>query len=271
MTFLEKLHTIVHTNDSLLCVGLDTDPQKIPEFLCDKPNAVLAFNRQIVEATKDLVCAYKLNLAFYEALGKLGWETVAQTLACIPGDIITIADGKRGDIGNTAEKYAKAILDDYNFDAVTVNPYLGRDAVAPFLMREDKCAFVLALTSNEGSRDFQYLQVDGKSLYEIVIDKVKGWNARKNCGLVVGATHPEELQHIRALAPDVPILIPGIGAQGGDVEMAVKHGCTESGELAIINSSRSIIYASNGKDFADRARIVAQQLRSEINRHRRTV
>jgi len=270
MTFLEKLNNITQQNNSLLCVGLDTDPQRIPEFLHGERNSVLAFNREIIEATKDLVCAYKLNLAFYEVLGKLGWETVEQTLTCIPNDIIIIADAKRSDIGNTAEKYAKAFLDDYNFDAVTVNPYLGSDAVAPFLKREDKCAFILALTSNKGSQDFQYLQVDGKPLYEIVVEKVKQWNERKNCGLVVGATHPEELQRIRAIAPDLPILIPGIGAQGGDVEMAVKLGSDANGELAIINSSRSIIYASTGKDFAEQARATARQLKDEINLYRRT-
>jgi orotidine-5'-phosphate decarboxylase len=270
MTFIDKLAVVTRHNNSILCVGLDTDIQRIPEFLRGHERSVVEFNRRIIEATNDVVCAYKLNLAFYEALGKAGSEAIEQTLAYIPKRVITIADAKRGDIGNTAEQYAKVFFDQYGFDAVTANPYLGYDSVSPFLERDNKCTFILALTSNKGSEDFQYLPVEGRRLYEIVIEKVRLWNTKKNCGLVVGATHPEELGHIRTLAPDLPILIPGIGTQGGNAEMAVRLGCNAEGELVIINSSRSIIYASRGKDFAERARISAEQLRDELNRYRVT-
>ena len=268
MKFLEKLQKVQHKNRSLLCVGLDTDPAKLPGHLGTSKGAVTQFNRSIIEATSDLVCAYKLNLAFYESLGERGWRTLKDTLAVIPQNVITIGDGKRGDIGNTAEQYARALYDDLGFDAATVNPYMGFDSVEPFIRSDRNCAFVLALTSNEGSNDFQRLNIGGRPLYERIVQASVRWNTRKNLGLVVGATHPNELQPIRKLAPTLPILIPGIGKQGGDLESAVRFGADKNGRLAIINASRSVLYASTGKDFATAARSEALQLRDQIQKYR---
>ena len=269
MNFYQKLRRIQKKNDSLLCIGLDTDIDRIPEFLFEWGDPIFEFNRRIIDATKDLVCAYKINLAFYEVTGEHGWYTVHQTLARIPEEIVTIGDGKRGDIGNSSERYAKLFVDDYEFAASTVNPYMGGDSVAPFLKDRAQGAFVLALTSNPGARDFQYLPVRGKPLYEHVIARARKWNTRKNCGLVVAATRPKELRRIRSLVPDMPLLIPGVGAQGGDVRSAVRYGCARDGTMAIINASRSIIYASRGEDFARAAREAALALREEMNVYRR--
>lgn len=269
MTFINKLRRVQRKNKSLLCIGLDTDLAKLPRHLGTSKSAVVRFNQSIIEATGDLVCAYKLNLAFYEALGDKGWSALRETLAAIPGTIITIGDGKRGDIGNTAEQYAHALYDDLHFDAATVNPYMGYDSVEPFIRSDEHCAFVLALTSNEGSNDFQRLIFRGRPLYERVVQASLKWNTKNNIGLVVGATHPEELEPIRALSPSMPILIPGIGKQGGDLEAAVRFGCDTEGDLAIINASRSILFASSGKDFAAAARNEALQLRSQIQNYRK--
>jgi orotidine-5'-phosphate decarboxylase len=268
MNFSQRLRKIQRKNNSLLCIGLDTDLNKIPEFLFEYGDPIYEFNRRIIEATSDLVCAYKINLAFYECTGEHGWYTVHQTLARIPEGIITIGDGKRGDIGNSSEMYARLLIDDYAFTASTVNPYMGSDSVAPFLKNADRGAFILAVTSNPGARDFQYLKVGGRPLYERVIRKVNDWNRKKNCGLVVGATRPRELRRVRTLTPNMPILIPGIGAQGGDLRSAVQYGCDAKGEMAVINASRAIIFASRGKDFASAARTAAIALRDEINSHR---
>lgn len=268
MTFIQKLRAIQRRNHSLLCIGLDTDIFQIPEFLLGYADPIFEFNRRIIDATKDLVCAYKINLAFYESIGEHGWYTVHQTLARIPEIIVTIGDGKRSDIGNSAERYVHLLLEDYEFSAVTVNPFMGEDSIKPFLKRRDQCAFILTLTSNDGAKDFQYLKVNGRPLYEKVVEKVKRWNKKKNCGLVVGATKPKELQRIRKLAPDLPILLPGIGTQGGDVEFAVRYGCDQYGELAILTSSREIIYASNDEHFAGAAREKALKLRERINRYK---
>lgn len=265
MSFFHKLQHAQRTANSLLCIGLDPDVTKIPQHLQRHENPVLEFNRQIIEATNDLVCAYKLNLAFYEALGEIGWQTIKQTLACIPAHVVTIADGKRADIGNTAATYARSLYDGLGFDAGTVNPYMGFDAIEPFLRDQNRGAFVLALTSNPGARDFEYLRVRNKPLYEHVVAKVKKWNVKKNCGLVVGATRPKELRRIRSFVSSMPILIPGVGAQGGDVTLAVRYGCDANGEMAVINASRSIISASAGKDFAEAARAAAIRLRDEMN------
>jgi len=267
MTFYQKLRAIQRKHNSLLCIGLDTDINKIPEFLFAYGDPVFEFNRRIIDATKDIVCAYKINLAFYESTGEHGWYTVHQTLARIPEEIVTIGDAKRGDIGNSAELYAKLIVDDYEFAACTVNPYMGEDSVKPFMKNRHQGAFVLTLTSNPGARDIQYAKVRGKPLYEHVIRLVKQWNGKKNCGLVVGATRSKELKRIRALAPEMPILIPGVGAQGGDLKSAVRFGCDARGEMAIINTSRSVIYAS-GENFAQAARKAALKLRDEMNTYR---
>lgn len=268
MNFTQRLCRIQRKNRSLLCIGLDTDINRIPEFLFAYGDPVYEFNRRIIDATKDLVCAYKINLAFYESTGEHGWYTIHQTLARIPEEIVTIGDAKRGDIGNSSELYAKLIVDDYEFAACTVNPYMGEDSVRPFMKNSRQGAFVLALTSNPGARDFQYLKAGGRPLYEHVVAKVKRWNRKKNCGLVVGATRPGELRRIRKLAPDLPLLIPGVGAQGGDLKLAVRYGCDRNGELAVINASRSVIYASGGAGFAEAARVAASALREEINGYR---
>jgi orotidine-5'-phosphate decarboxylase len=266
--FTQRLRAAQRRTGSLLCIGLDTDRRRVPAVLASADDPLYEFNRRIIEATKDAVCAYKINLAFYEATGERGWSTVRRTLADIPGEIITIGDAKRGDIGNTAAMYARALLEGYGFAACTVNPYMGFDSVEPFLQDRERGAFVLALTSNPGARDFQRLKVGARPLYECVVRRVRSWNTRRNLGLVVGATHPRELQRIRILAPELPILVPGIGTQGGNVRAAVHYGCDRHGELAVINASRSILYASCAEDFAERARAEALALREEINRAR---
>ena len=266
MTFTKRLQEIQTKQNSLLCIGLDVDEQKIPQHLKAYPNAVIEFNKRIVESTYDIVCAYKPNLAFYEAMGEKGIEALRVTLEMIPKKIITIGDGKRGDIGNTAERYAKSLFDDFGFDAVTVNPYMGFDSVEPFFRNPEKGVFLLALTSNPGSKDFQRLKVGKSTLYEKVARKSKQWNTNKNIGLVVGATHPKELQTIRKIVPDMPILIPGVGSQGGDLTSAIKYGCNKQGKLAVINASRSIIYASSGKDFAEEARKEALRMVTEMRK-----
>jgi orotidine-5'-phosphate decarboxylase len=268
MTFSQKISLVQKTQASLLCIGLDTDAALIPRHLGRSASAVLTFNRRIIDATVDLVCAYKLNLAFYETLGAEGWRAMEKTLKHIPRSVVTIGDGKRGDIGNTSERYAEALFDELGFDAVTVNPYMGYDSVEPFLRRNDRGVFLLALTSNPGSKDFQRLTVSSRTLYERVAQSAIKWNTRRNIGLVVGATHPNELRRIRKLAPEIPLLIPGVGKQGGDLKSAIRYGCTKRGDRAIINASRSILYASRGNDFAQAARRETIMLRDEIEKYR---
>lgn len=265
MDFNSRVQERIRQVQSLVCVGLDVDPSKIPSVLFQKSDPILSFNKAIIQATADLVLAYKLNLAFYEVLGTEGWEILKKTLAYIPSEIIKIGDGKRGDIGNSSEKYAQALFS-LGFDAVTVNPFFGKDGVFPFLKDKTRGAFLLCLTSNPGSRDFQYLQVEGKALYAWVAEKAMQWNQNNNCGLVVGATHPQELGKIRAIAPALPFLIPGIGAQAGELESSVLEGTDEKGENAIFNSSRAILYASSGEDFAQRARAETMKLRNSIHK-----
>ena len=268
MTFIEKLKKIQQKNNSLLCIGLDTDVAIVPESLYRWGDPQYEFNRHIIDATKDIVCAYKFNIAFYESVGEHGWYTVHQSLARIPEEIVTIGDGKRGDIATSAERQALLLCEDWEFSGTTVSPYMGKDSIEPFIRRKDQCAFVLAVTSNKGAKDFQYLKLNGKPLYEHVVRSVSRWNTKKNLGFVVGATHPRELKRIRALAPKMPFLIPGIGAQKGDLEAAVRYGCTADGNLAIINVGRKIIYASRGDDFAEKAREAALKIRDQINRYR---
>jgi orotidine-5'-phosphate decarboxylase len=271
MTFTQKLREIQLKQNSLVCIGLDVDTNKIPLHLQSSANPVLEFNRQLVEATHDLVCAYKPNLAFYEAMGERGLTALRETLKLIPKSVLTIGDGKRGDIGNTAERYTKSLFDDFGFDSVTVNPYMGFDSIEPFLKNPEKGVFLLALTSNPGSKDFQRLKINGKPLYEKVARSAKKWNTNQNIGLVVGATHPRELKTIRKIVPEMPLLIPGIGKQGGDLKSAVRDGCDENGQLAIVNASRSIIYASSGKDFAEAARAEAKKMVEEIGIYRNSI
>lgn len=249
------------------------DPGRIPESLRGQGDWVFEFNRGIVEATADLVCAYKPNLAFYEQLGVYGLEALSRTLKAMPPDVLVIGDAKRGDIGHTAQAYARALFEVYGFDAVTVSPYLGSDSVEPFLRYVDRGVFLLCKTSNPGSGDFQDLICEVPEgrlpLYQIVASRAAQWNRDGNVGLVVGATYPEQMASIRRVAPDLPFLIPGIGAQSGDLEQTVRAGTDTSGEMAIINSSRGIIHASQGSDWREAARQAAARLREEINRYRR--
>jgi len=267
LRFFEKLERAARKNGSLLCVGLDPDPALMPV------DDVAGFNRAIIAATSDYVCAYKPNLAFYEALGEKGYAALSETLAAIPDDIPTIGDAKRGDIGNTAKAYASALFDELGFDAATVNPYLGGDAVEPFLEREEKAAFVLCRTSNPGARDLQDLAVsDGgtsRPLFEVVAEMAARWNARGNVGLVVGATYPEELRRVRQICPEMTFLVPGVGAQGGDLAAVMANGLDAKGGGLIINVSRQVLYASKGADFAEAAGEAARRLRDDIEAERR--
>jgi orotidine-5'-phosphate decarboxylase len=266
MTFIEKLAATVRKNSSRLCIGLDPDPALMPAGI-----DTYDFNKAIIDATHDLVCAYKPNFAFYEALGRDSLEDLHRTIKHIPRDIAVIGDAKRGDIGNTSKAYAKSIFDYLGCDAATVNPYLGFDSVEPFLQYQEKGIFILCRTSNTGAADFQSLRCETEKglqpLFEIVAEKANAWNKKGNIGLVVGATAAEELKRIRQSYPDMPLLIPGVGTQGGDIAQTVSNGFDFKGELTIINSSRQIIYASCGKDFAQAARTAAQTLRDQINRH----
>ena len=268
MTFIEKILTAQRSHKSLLCIGLDTDIEKIPGHFRGLRDALLDFNKVIIEATSDLTCAYKVNAAFYERAGEAGWSAMRETVKAIPSGILTIGDAKRGDIENSSSYYAKAFYDDLGFDAVTVAPYMGRDSVEPFLSSEEHGIFLLALTSNAGAQDFQYLNIGGTPLYQYVFEKALTWNTKKNIGFVAGATRGSQLRNVRAAAGDAPLLIPGVGAQGGSVEEAVHCGADEHGERAIINASRSILYASSGKDFAEAARVEAVRLRDEMNQYR---
>lgn len=270
MDWREKLSAVASQNNSLLCVGLDTDLGKIPEFLREtSKNPQFDFNKAIIEATKDLVCAYKLNMAFYEANGTKGFEELEKTIQYIPHNIFIILDGKRNDIGNTAQKYAFSLFEMLKADAVTINPYLGKDGVSPFLNYKNKCSFILCRTSNPSAGDFQDLMVSSKPLYQIIAHKIKEWNGNSNCGAVVGATYPEELRTVRTiLGEQIPILIPGIGKQGGDVEKTVQNGVNSKKDMALINSSREVLFAGSGEDFAEHARRKAEYVRSQINRYR---
>ena len=268
MGFIEKLLNATRQNDSLVCVGLDPDPELMPNGI-----DILEFNKAIIDATADLVCAYKLNFAFYEVLGAEGFGILKRTADYIPDNIPAIGDAKRGDIGNTAKAYAEAIFSKLNFDATTVNPYLGFDSIEPFIRYKDRGVFILCRTSNPGSADFQSLSYQtgerSSTLFELVASKASQWNKYGNIGLVIGATYPQELKTIRESHPDMPLLIPGIGAQGGNLKKAVLYGVDTNGEKAIINSSRQIIFASPGKDFARAARKATTELRNQINYYRK--
>jgi orotidine-5'-phosphate decarboxylase len=274
VTFLEKLLAASRRNNSLICIGLDPEYAQLPPHLRDHANPILAFNKAIIEATAELVCAYKPNLAFYEALGPAGLSALQETLQIIPPDIPVIGDAKRGDTPHTARQYARALFEVYGFDAVTVNPYLGRDSLQPFLDYHDKGIFIVCRTSNPGARDLQDAPVHtspdrAMPLYEYVARQVLEWDTSGNAGLVAGATYPAQLQCIRKLAPGLPILIPGVGTQGGDLLSAARDGVDAAGERAIIAISRSIIYAGNGHDFAEVAAQTARTARDTANRARR--
>ncbi|MBI2852191.1 MAG: orotidine-5'-phosphate decarboxylase [Chloroflexi bacterium] len=264
MNFLEKLTSAVRKNESRLCIGLDPDPGLMPGGV-----GVFEFNKAIIDATCALVCAYKPQFAFYEALGQEGMDALRRTIRYIPPEIVIIGDGKRGDIGNTSRAYARALFDDLGCDAATVNPYLGFDSVQPFIDYHEKGVFILCRTSNLGAADFQSLLCQtaegARALYEIVARKAEEWNKYGNVGLVVGATYPEELKQVRQSHPDMPLLIPGVGVQGGDLALTVRYGADSSQDRMIISSSRQIIYASREKGFALAARRVAEMVRMQIN------
>lgn len=265
MNFYQRIHSIQKKKNSLLCIGLDTDATKLPAHLRPSIRSMVEFNKAIIEATKDVASAYKINFAFYEALGADGWKLIEKTRALIPSSILTIADAKRGDIGNTSKQYADAIFKSLDFDSITVAPYMGKDSVQPFLEDSTKGVFLLALTSNSGAFDFQYQHIGKKRLFEVVISASREWTVNGNLGFVVGATKSTDIRVARLLAPDHPFLVPGVGAQGGSVADVIKFGCTKDGFGVIINASRSILYASKGKDFAEVSRSEAIKLNNEIN------
>jgi orotidine-5'-phosphate decarboxylase len=270
MHFTHSLRQAWTRNESLVCVGLDPEPVKFPAHLRDTPDAVFTFCTAIVDATADLVCAFKPQIAHFAALR--AEDTLERLIAHIharhPG-VPVILDAKRGDIGSTAQHYATEAFERYRADAVTLNPYLGRDSIQPFLDRADKGVILLCRTSNPGGADFQALDCGGMPLYLRVAETIaRDWNANGNCALVTGATWPEELGKVRAVVGDMPLLVPGIGAQGGDVEAVLRHGRTGDGAGLMISSSRAILYAGSGKDFADAARAATSALRDTINRYR---
>ena len=272
MTFQQKLDALVTKNNSLVCVGLDSDWEKLPEIVKKEEYPQFAFNKAIVDATHDLVCAYKPNSAFYEYLGsegirqlKLSCDYIRETYPEIP----IILDAKRADIGSTNKGYVSYAFDYLRVDAITLHPYLGAEAIQPFLDRKDKASIILCRTSNPGAKEFQDQIVGGEPLYKLVAKKVVNeWNKNGSCMLVVGATYPEELAEVRKLAGDMIFLVPGIGAQGGEVEKTVKAGLNSKNAGIIINSSRGIIFASKEADFAEKARFEAQKLQTEINKYR---
>ncbi|NVK48200.1 MAG: orotidine-5'-phosphate decarboxylase [Cyclobacteriaceae bacterium] len=259
-----ELFTQIQLKSSFLCVGIDPDLEKIPRHLLSEPDPIFSFCREIIEETADYAVAYKPNIAFFEALGARGWETLARVEELIPKDIFTIADAKRGDIGNTSKLYAKAFFETMNFDSITVAPYMGEDSVTPFLEFENKWVILLALTSNKGSLDFQLIQdSNGKPLYQSVLEKSQKWGTPENIMYVVGATRGELIGEVRKAAPEHFFLVPGVGAQGGNLSEVAKYGMNSTCGL-LVNSSRGIIYASNGKDFAKAARREAKKLQVEM-------
>ena len=271
MSFIHKLEQAWESAHSLVCVGLDPDLARLPAHLPRNAEGVLAFHRAIVDATHELVCAYKPQVAYFAALGME--DALAGTIEYIrerAPRVPVILDAKRGDIGSTAEQYAREAFERYGADAVTVNPYLGGDTLQPFLRHTDRGVVVLCRTSNPGAGDFQDLEIGGRPLYELVAERAaRDWNGAGNCLLVVGATWPRQLARVRELVGDMPLLVPGVGAQGGDVEALVRAGRTGSGTGLLVNSSRAILYASRDADFAQAARAATDDLRRQINRHRR--
>ena len=266
----QQLFEQIKKKRSFLCVGLDSDIKKLPKLLLRTADPVLAFNRQIIDATADYAVAYKPNLAFYESLGWQGWHTLEKTVEYIKSkhpDIFLIADAKRGDIGNTSNLYARAFFENLGFDAVTVAPYMGEDSVKPFLSHPGKWVILLALTSNKGASDFQFLkdEASGNQLYESVVQTSQKWGNTENMMYVVGATKAEKLEEIRKIIPEHFLLVPGVGAQGGSLEEVAKYGMNKTCGL-LVNSSRGIIYASGGKDFAEKAGTAAGEMQMEMEK-----
>ncbi len=256
----------IRKKKSFLCIGLDVDLNKIPKHLLAEEDPIFAFNKAIIDATHHLTVAYKPNTAFYEAYGIKGWKALEKTINYLNEnypEIFTIADAKRGDIGNTSSMYAKAFFEDLGFDSVTVAPYMGKDSVEPFLAFEDKHTILLALTSNEGAFDFQTRKIEGKEVYKTVIETSKSWKNSKNLMYVVGATKAEYFKEIREIVPHSFLLVPGVGAQGGNLQEVCKYGLTKDVGL-LINSSRGIIYSSNGSDFTEKAAQEANKLQQQM-------
>ncbi|HEV7216082.1 MAG TPA: orotidine-5'-phosphate decarboxylase [Chloroflexota bacterium] len=266
MNFEAKLETRRRATNSALCIGLDPELERMPAGVSRDPAGVLQFTRAIVEATSDLAATYKPNFAFYEALGPAGMEVLQQLIASIPRDIPVLGDAKRSDIGNTARLYARAALDVYGCDAIVVNPYQGRDSVEAYLAHVGRGVYVLARTSNPGAADFQDIVVDGEPLYLRVVREAQRWRCAATLGFVVGATAPEQLRRVRQAAPQAQLLIPGIGAQGGDLAAAVRDGSRADGGGLLVSASRSILYASSGADFAAAARQEAERLVQAMRR-----
>lgn len=258
-----QLFKLIKQRKSYLCVGLDTDMTRIPEHLFRYRDPIFQFNKRIIDATRDLCVAYKPNVAFYEALGAKGMTSLEKTIEYIGKDHFTIADAKRGDIGNTSRLYAKAFFETLGVDSVTVAPYMGVDSVSPFLEFKKKWVILLALTSNKGSADFQFMKENGEQLFEKVLNTSKEWGTTDNIMYVVGATHPEMFKTIRKHVPDHFLLVPGIGAQGGDLQGVSRNGMNDKCGL-LVNSSRGIIYAGDGKDFAKKARAAALKVQSQM-------
>lgn len=264
MMIKEQIINQIKKKRSFLCVGLDSDIDRIPLFLKNEKDPIFEFNRRIIDATKDFCVAYKPNLAFYEAMGPKGWEALEKTMAYIPENIFTIADAKRGDIGNTSSLYAKTFFEYLNFDAVTVAPYMGIDSVTPFL-KKNKFVILLGLTSNKGSHDFQFTELkNGKRIFEEVIEVSKNWADNDQLMYVVGATNAQELRNIRKIVPDHFLLVPGFGAQGGSLEEVVENGMNKDCGL-LVNSSRGIIYADNSEKFDEIARIKAKEIQIKMD------
>lgn len=251
MDSYQKLISILNERKTYLCVGLDSEFAKLPANLRKNPFGIFEFNKKIIDATSDLVAAYKINFAFYEEFGSAGFDILSRTIDYIPGNIFVVGDAKRGDIGNTSRLYAKTVFEYFRLDSITVSPYMGYDSITPFLEYADKMVFILALTSNKGSADFQRLESGGKPLFIHVIEKALGWAGSNNIGFVAGATHPSDFELIRKYAVNQPLLIPGVGTQGGDVTGVLG---AISGTPALINVSRDIIFSSHEYDFAEKAR-----------------
>ncbi len=259
----QELINQIKLKQSFLCVGLDTDLSKIPTHLLKEKDPIFEFNKQIIDATHDLCVAYKPNLAFYEVNGSKGWDSLQKTIEYIPKEIFTIADAKRGDIGNTSSMYAKAFFENLNFDSITVAPYMGADSVVPFLEFKNKWVILLALTSNKGADDFQFFEGSDEKLFEKVLKKSKEWGSDENLMYVVGATRPEMFLDIRKLVPDSFLLVPGVGAQGGELSEVCKYGMNKDCGL-LINSSRGIIYAGKDVGFAKKSRDEALKIQKEM-------
>ena len=260
----QEIISQIKKKESFLCIGLDTDITKIPPHLLKEKDPIFEFNKQIIDATHDLCVAYKPNLAFYETMGAKGWESLLKTIEYIPNHIFTIADAKRGDIGNTSTMYAKAFYENLKVDSVTVAPYMGSDSVIPFLEFKNKWVILLALTSNKGADDFQFFEANEEKLFEKVLKQSQKWGNEENLMYVVGATRPEMFKKIREIVPNHLLLVPGVGAQGGELKEVCKYGMNKDCGL-LINSSRGIIYAGNSLDFAKKSREEAHKIQKEMS------